>query len=152
MSVWDDLGLASGIERPRRTRSADKTQTWIKKFTDYLTEQKSLLKTVEQKPDQSKKSRGKRNKAHTFWSEERSVYVFEPRYGTKQVNLQPGKNQITAATVEEMQVRIDKLIQITKGGDLNEALREAAVRTPKAKNEATASVETSTTSKSKPKA
>lgn len=152
MSVWDDLGLTSGLERPRRTRSADKTQTWIKKFTDYLNEQKNLLKTVEQKPDQSKKTRGKRNKAHTFWLEDKSVYVFEPRYGTKLVYLQPGKNQITAPTIEEMQGRIDKLIQITKSGDLNEPLREAAVRTPKAKNETTVSAETGTTSKSKPKA
>ena len=128
MSVWDELGLTSGIEKPRRTRSTDKTQTWIKKFSDYLTDQKVLVKTVEQKPDQSKKTRGKRNKAHTFWSDEKKVFVFEPRYGTKQVNLQPGRNQITAATVDEMQARIDKLIQLTKNGDLNAVLEEAAKR------------------------
>lgn len=151
MSVWDELGLTSGIEKPRRARSTDKTQTWIKKFSDYLTEQKGLLKMVEQKTDQTKKTRGRRNKAHTFWSDERKVFVFEPRYGTKQVNLQPGMNQITAATVDEMQARIDKLIQLTKNGDLNAALEEAAKR-PSKSSDAPADGGTAPPTKTKAKA
>ena len=74
--------------------------------------------------------------------------MFEPRYGTKQVNLQPGKNQITAATVDEMQARIDKLIQLTKNGDLNAALEEAATR----KKEAAERGESPAPARTKPKA
>jgi hypothetical protein len=128
MGIWDDFNLTSGIEKPRRTRTVDKAQTWIKKFSEYLAEQKTLLKTIDQKADSQKKTRGKRNKSHIFWSEDRKVFVFEPRYGTKQVNLQPGKNQITSTTADEMQGKIDKLIQITKNGELNAALEEAASR------------------------
>lgn len=151
MSVWDELGLTSGIEKPRRTRSTDKTQTWIKKFSDYLADQKALLKTVEQKPDQAKKTRGKRNKTHTFWSDERKLFVFEPRYGTKQVNVRPGMNQVTAASVDEMQVRIDKLIQLTKNGDLNAALEEAATR-PARNKDAPAEGESAAPARGKAKA
>lgn len=150
MGIWDEFNLTSGIEKPRRTRTVDKTQTWIKKFSEYLVEQKALLKTVDQKTDTQKKTRGKRSKSHVFWLEDKKVFVFEPRYGTKQVNLQPGKNQITTTTVDEMQAKIDKLIQITKNGDLNTALEEAATR----KKEAGAATESSTqaSTEHKPKA
>lgn len=148
MGMWDEFNLTSGIEKPRRTRTVDKTQTWIKKFTEYLTEQKGLLKTVDQKADSQKKTRGKRNKSHVFWSDARKVFVFEPRYGTKQVNLEPGKNQITSATVDEMQSMIEKLIQFTKNGDLNAALEEAAAR----KKEPAAAPESSTSTSTAPKA
>lgn len=150
MGMWDEFNLTSGIEKPRATRTVDKAQTWIKKFSEYLTEQKGLIKIVDQKADSQKKTRGKRSKSHIFWSDDKKLFVFEPRYGTKQVNLQPGKNQITASTAEEMQGKIDKLIQMTKNGDLNTALEEAAARKKEPVAESEAS--TSTPTSHKPKA
>lgn len=134
MGFLDNITFERGLEKPRHKKSADKTAIWIKNFTDYLSNQKAALKSIEKNPDNSqRRGKGKRSKAHTFWHEEKERYVFVPRYGTKNVALKVDRDgtvwdQVSAASLEEMATVIDSLIDATKNGDLNTALAQAAAR------------------------
>lgn len=144
MGFLDKITLARGLEKPRHKKSQDKTGTWRNNFEDYLSKQKAALKNLEKTPDNTqKRGKGKRPKVHTFWHEEEKRWVFEPRYGTKNVALSTDSdgtvwNQVKADSLDAMAEMIDAIIGGTKDGSLDAALAQAAARPRKSAAEATA--------------